>query len=74
MTEFVWDYLRANYADKFRSLESIYEFSVNTVKQKILPPEVTSYSQVIEQGGSWTGFEVNRAMEENVQRYLEEIM
>ena len=73
-TEFVWDYLSANYAEKFPSAGSIYEFSVRTVKQKILPPEVNSYSKVIEQGGSWADFQLNRAMKENVQRYLEELM
>ena len=77
MINFVWDYLSANYGQKFPSVDSIYEYSVKTVKHKILQPEVNSYMctrTVIEQGGSWREFEVNRAMEENVQRYLEELM
>ena len=74
MIDFVWYYLTANQAKKFPSNESLYDYSVQTVKHKILQPEVSSYSRVIEQGGSWTEFQLNRAMEENVQRFLEEIM
>ena len=71
MKVFVWDYLSANHAEKFPSTESLYDHSV---KHKILPAEVNSYSRVIEQGGSWKEFKINRAMEENVKRFLEEMM
>ena len=75
MTIFVWDYLSANYGEKFPSAESLYEFSVKTVREKILQPEVSSYySKVIEHGGSWTQFQLNPARQENVQRFLEEMM
>ena len=75
MTNFVWDYLSANHAEKFPSADSIYEYSVQTVQHKILQPEVSSYvGSVIEKGGSWAEFGVNRAMEENVQKYLEKLL
>ena len=71
---FVWDYLSVNYAGKFLSAESIYEFSIKTVQDKILQPEVGSYSKVIEKGGSWAEFKVNRAIEENVKKFLDKLM
>ena len=75
MTNFVWDYLSENHAEKFPSPDSLYEYSVQTVQHKILQPEVSSYvGSVIEKGGSWAEFGVNRAMEENVQRYLEKLL
>ena len=69
-TDFVRDFLSANYAEKFPSSESLYEYSIQIVKDKILQPEITSYSKVIEQGGSWMEFRMNRAIEENVKMYL----
>ena len=74
MIVFVWDYLSANHAGKFANTESLHEFSIKTVKDKIIQPEVGNYSNVIEEGGSWTGFEVNRAVEENVKRFLDKLM
>ena len=74
MILFVWDYLSANYADKFSSAGSLYQYSAKTVREKILQPEVSSYSKVIEQGGSWAEFQLNRAMKENVQRFVDEMM
>ena len=74
MINFVWDYLSANYADKFSSAGSLYQYSAKTVREKILQPEVSSYSKVIEQGGSWAEFQLNRAMKENVQRFVDEMM
>ena len=70
----VWDYLSANHAGKFSSIESLYDFSIKTVKDKIIQPEVGSYSKVIEEGGSWAEFKVNRAVEENVKKFLEKMM
>ena len=70
VTDFVRDFLRAKYAEKFPSSESLYEYSIQIVKDKILQPEITSYSKVIEQGGSWMEFRMNRAIEENVKMYL----
>ena len=70
VTDFVRDFLRAKYAEKFPSSESLYEYSIQIVKDKILQPEITSYSKVIEQGGSWMEFKMNRAIEENVKMYL----
>ena len=74
VTDFVSDFLRANYAEKFLSSESLYEYSIQIVKDKILQPEITSYSKVIEQGGSWMEFRMNRDIEENVKMYLDQKM
>ena len=74
MIAFVWDYLTVNHAGKFSSADSLYKFSIKTVKDKIIQPEVGSYSNVIEEGGSWTKFEVNRAVEENVKKFLDKMM
>ena len=74
MIDFVWDHLSANHAEKFSSSEAIFEYSVKIVKEKILHSEVSSYSKVIEQGGSWAEFEVNRDIKENVKRFLEEMV
>ena len=74
MIEFVWDYLLTNHAEKFPITESLFEYSVKTVKDKTIQPEVNSYSKVIEQGGSWAEFEVNRDIRENVKRFLEEMV
>ena len=70
VTDFVRNFLRAKYAEKFPSSESLYEYSIQIVKDKILQPEITSYSKVIEQGGSWMEFRLNRDIEENVKMYL----
>ena len=40
MIVFVWDYLSANYAGKFANTESLHEFSIKTVRNKIIQPEV----------------------------------
>ena len=74
VTDFVSDFLSANYAEKFPSSESLYEYSIQIVKDKILQPEITSYSKVIEQGGSWMEFRMNRDIEENVKMYLDQKM
>ena len=71
VTDFVRDFLRAKYAEKFPSSESLYEYSI---KDKILQPEITSYSKVIEQGGSWMEFRMNRDIEEKVKMYLDQKM
>ena len=74
MIDFVWDHLSANHAVKFSSSEAIFEYSGKIVKEKILYPEISSYSKVIEQGGSWTDFKVNKAREKKVKKFLEEMV
>ena len=43
-TEFVWDYLSANYAEKFPSAGSIYEFSVRNRRSSRLRSTATARS------------------------------
>ena len=74
MIDFVWDHLSANHAEKFSNSDAIFEYSGKIVKEKILHPEISSYSKVIEVGGSWTDFKVNKAREKKVKKFLEEIV
>ena len=64
--------LMGNYKLKVpEKFESLHEFAVHTVKNKILEPEVKLHSTLVERGEmSWHQFQVSVETKENVPEYL----